>query len=679
MADHSVCSNADYRHVSGDQREDSLPWLQPTVDSESAIFALLDDDDDEEFHDGLREDDVDEDDDDDDDHSAERAAAPLDGGADSDASGQPLPDLSMREWAHLCSLLDPRGSTAPEALPPSLREDALAEHPLALCRGSGARGRSAWDVLVDGRGMRLALALQRRDARVAGLITDDGGARAISRQKEKEAAEASRASWGPPAAAFAYSPALLPPQMAVEAAALALATFAARQRQAALATAAASAAGAPQPSLYLAMALLRTVFDQLATRNDSGSAPTLPRNDAALTGLLGAAASTLATGCLFDLCGVGLSPEGLPGSAAAPVGCATDASLQMMQRLVSERSVSSSPASSFPASFSPGASCGANAGSSSFASDSAGIATTDAGTVGEDGAVANASENPNTAGENPNTAGAHLETRRRLASLELLLWIALRAGSTEAALRAATAARDAIASGALSPSHPISPELALALTRLKRHPQLALQPGVPRGGLPLRTWSTPALRATPVVLAAPTEAHTSRGAVTHSTAFTAPPTTPTSTCFTAPGPSSSSAAMGPSSSSSPATPSEASPSCASVELWCPPSLAAAASAASPRHGCGPLCDTFHGDPSRGFHFWVYPRGAPLVTPHWETHEGPTDFCSNCRYGFLCSADGSTHTESNKLYRKVKHRARPNLPTWGIRGANTKYESSIPNT
>ena len=26
----------------------------------------------------------------------------------------------------------------------------------------------------------------------------------------------------------------------------------------------------------------------------------------------------------------------------------------------------------------------------------------------------------------------------------------------------------------------------------------------------------------------------------------------------------------------------------------------------------------------------------------------------------CSADGSTHTESNKLYRKVKHGARPNL-------------------
>ena len=29
-------------------------------------------------------------------------------------------------------------------------------------------------------------------------------------------------------------------------------------------------------------------------------------------------------------------------------------------------------------------------------------------------------------------------------------------------------------------------------------------------------------------------------------------------------------------------------------------------------------------------------------------------------GVLCSADGSTHTESNKLYRKVKHRSRPNF-------------------
>jgi len=32
-----------------------------------------------------------------------------------------------------------------------------------------------------------------------------------------------------------------------------------------------------------------------------------------------------------------------------------------------------------------------------------------------------------------------------------------------------------------------------------------------------------------------------------------------------------------------------------------------------------------------------------------------------RFCHVCSADGSTHTESNKLYRKVKHRYRPNLP------------------
>jgi len=30
------------------------------------------------------------------------------------------------------------------------------------------------------------------------------------------------------------------------------------------------------------------------------------------------------------------------------------------------------------------------------------------------------------------------------------------------------------------------------------------------------------------------------------------------------------------------------------------------------------------------------------------------------HAHICSADGSTHTEGNKLYRKVKHRYRPNL-------------------
>ena len=33
---------------------------------------------------------------------------------------------------------------------------------------------------------------------------------------------------------------------------------------------------------------------------------------------------------------------------------------------------------------------------------------------------------------------------------------------------------------------------------------------------------------------------------------------------------------------------------------------------------------------------------------------------NRGWRYTCSADGSTHTESNKLYREVKHRYRPNL-------------------
>jgi len=38
----------------------------------------------------------------------------------------------------------------------------------------------------------------------------------------------------------------------------------------------------------------------------------------------------------------------------------------------------------------------------------------------------------------------------------------------------------------------------------------------------------------------------------------------------------------------------------------------------------------------------------------------TNTYSTRRVSNVCSADGSTHTESNKLYRKVKHRSRPNL-------------------
>ena len=41
-----------------------------------------------------------------------------------------------------------------------------------------------------------------------------------------------------------------------------------------------------------------------------------------------------------------------------------------------------------------------------------------------------------------------------------------------------------------------------------------------------------------------------------------------------------------------------------------------------------------------------------------SHDWPQHIAKQVRS--ICSADGPTHTESNKLYRKVKHRHRPNL-------------------
>ena len=43
--------------------------------------------------------------------------------------------------------------------------------------------------------------------------------------------------------------------------------------------------------------------------------------------------------------------------------------------------------------------------------------------------------------------------------------------------------------------------------------------------------------------------------------------------------------------------------------------------------------------------------------------------------FICSADGSTHTESNKLYRKVKHRYRPNLSPRQRPTANSGHDQA----
>ena len=48
-------------------------------------------------------------------------------------------------------------------------------------------------------------------------------------------------------------------------------------------------------------------------------------------------------------------------------------------------------------------------------------------------------------------------------------------------------------------------------------------------------------------------------------------------------------------------------------------------------GCGERRDGYHGDPSRGHKFWVYPPSMALVTPRWDTHLPAVRFCSRARY------------------------------------------------
>jgi len=54
--------------------------------------------------------------------------------------------------------------------------------------------------------------------------------------------------------------------------------------------------------------------------------------------------------------------------------------------------------------------------------------------------------------------------------------------------------------------------------------------------------------------------------------------------------------------------------------------------------------------------WIYSKRARRIDPFGAPP--PQQRLNTCIC--LCSADGSTHTENNKLYRKVKHRYRPNL-------------------
>lgn len=545
--------------------------------ADASIFALLDDDEEEGEGDSLCEDTHDDDDDDalaeEDEEpvaigSATTRSAAATGGPDGGGGASSgLPPLSTREWAHLCCFLDPRGSDAPEALPPSLREDALAEHPLARRDGSGSRVRSAWDVLGEGRGRRLDAALRRKAIRVEALLADDGATES-SLKRDTPAADM---AWSPHPSAVAYSSALEAAPSA-DGTAFALAALAARHRQAA----AAQAAGAAPPSaaatpavLNLAMSLLRTVFETATAPAHPGKVACMQSDPSGLlSGLLGAAAATLASDQLFDLCESCVSPEGIPGSATAPVACLAAAPIEAMQRLIEMPGEGEGE----------GAHGGGQGGGGSAAApgdsrvvDSAGVAPA--------GGRACCTLAVSAALPSRDVVATPTSTElRRLSCLEVLLWLAVRAGSTEAALRAAAAARAAFGRGWLSRSQPVSRPLAQLLRQLPSHPQLALQRGLLLSGVskpppPLRTWTTPALLVAEV-----------------------PPIDGIDS--------------------------------ASVEVCRAPGVAESAMAG--RHGCGSVHDCFHGDPSRNFHFWVYPRGAPLVTPRWDTHEGPTDFCSNCR-------------------------------------------------
>ena len=48
------------------------------------------------------------------------------------------------------------------------------------------------------------------------------------------------------------------------------------------------------------------------------------------------------------------------------------------------------------------------------------------------------------------------------------------------------------------------------------------------------------------------------------------------------------------------------------------------------YGRGQVVNGFHGDPTRGHRFWLYPREKPLVTERWDTHLPAIEFCKNHR-------------------------------------------------
>mgnify|MGYP006082591653 CR=1 FL=1 len=86
-------------------------------------------------------------------------------------------------------------------------------------------------------------------------------------------------------------------------------------------------------------------------------------------------------------------------------------------------------------------------------------------------------------------------------------------------------------------------------------------------------------------------------------------------------------------------------------------------------GMGPLYSGFHGDPSRGNTFWVYPKSCPLVTPRWDTYNA-NKFCGNASFvrdtgggikEFICLGHCKSDEKENKTNTSQESKVVSTLP------------------
>ena len=86
-------------------------------------------------------------------------------------------------------------------------------------------------------------------------------------------------------------------------------------------------------------------------------------------------------------------------------------------------------------------------------------------------------------------------------------------------------------------------------------------------------------------------------------------------------------------------------------------------------GVGPLHSGFHGDPSRGNTFWVYPRNRRLATVRWDTYDAE-GFCANASFvrntgggikEFICLGHYKSDEKENKSNASQESKVVSTLP------------------